>query len=393
VTTRAEDAAAGRATRLAVRRLSLSDFRCYHRLRLETDPRPVVLTGPNGAGKTNLLEALSFLTPGRGMRRASLSDIARRGAGDDAPWAVAASLDGLAGRVEVGTGREPGSERRAVRIDGQSAKPGDLARLVSALWLTPAMDRLFIEGAGGRRRFLDRLVFGLEAGHAAQSTAYEHAMRERTRLLKAGGADPTWLAALEDGMARHGIAIAAARRDVAGRLDEACRQGVGPFPAARLAVNGEVEGWLAEGAAPAAAEDRLRAALRNARLRDERAGAATLGPHRSDLAVRHAGKDMAVGQCSTGEQKAVLVAIVLAQGRVQSAVRGVAPLLLLDEVVAHLDAVRRAALFDELCALDAQSWLTGTDEQSFDGFGDRAQFFRVADAALTPAGRGSGDHC
>ena len=165
---------------LAVRRLSLTDFRCYRHLRLETDGRPVVLTGPNGAGKTNLLEALSFLVPGRGMRRAGLADICRHGTAAGAPWAVAAVLDGAeGGPVEIGTGREAGRERRVVRIDGQPAKPGDLTGLVSALWLTPAMDRLFIEGAGGRRRFLDRLVFGLEPGHAAQAGAYEHAMRER----------------------------------------------------------------------------------------------------------------------------------------------------------------------------------------------------------------------
>jgi DNA replication and repair protein RecF len=371
------------ADRLAVLRLTLSDFRCYERVRLETDCRPVVLTGPNGAGKTNLLEALSFLTPGRGMRRATLSEVARHAAGPGAPWAVAVVLQGPAGRVEVGTGVEPGSERRSVRIEGQPAKPGDLSALVSALWLTPAMDRLFIEGAGGRRRFLDRLAFGLEAGHARQAGAYEHAMRERTRVLKAGGGDADWVTALEDAMARHGVAVAAARRRTVAALDEACRQGIGPFPAARLKLSGEVEDWLADDAD--AAEDRMRKTLRLARARDETAGTATFGPHRSDLAVRHAGKDMPAGQCSTGEQKAVLVAIVLAQARVRTARCGTAPLLLLDEVAAHLDAVRRDALFDELCALGAQSWLTGTDEQSFGGFGDRAQFFRVAEASVHPA--------
>ncbi len=372
--------------RPAVRRLSLSDFRCYEHLRLETDARPVVLFGPNGAGKTNLLEALSFLVPGRGLRRASLGDIARHGLEAGAPWAVAAVLDG---GTEIGTGREAGCERRSVRLDGQPAKPGDLGERISALWLTPAMDRLFTEGAGGRRRFLDRMVFGVEPGHAAQASAYEHAMRERTRLLKgardgAGRADPSWLAALEDGMARHGVRVAGARLNAVTRLDAACRLGIGPFPAARLAVVGEVEGWLADGAEPSEVEDRLRGALRSARPRDEAAGGATLGPHRSDLVVRHAAKDLAVGQCSTGEQKAVLVAMVLAQARVQAALTGRAPLLLLDEVVAHLDQIRRAALFDELCALGVQSWMTGTDELLFGGFGDRAQFFRVVNASVHP---------
>ncbi|WP_041042405.1 DNA replication/repair protein RecF [Paramagnetospirillum magnetotacticum] len=377
------------ASRPAVRRLSLADFRCYGTLRLETDARPVVLTGPNGAGKTNILEALSFLVPGRGLRRAGAGDITRHGLPAGSPWAVAASLDGPAGRVEIGTGREAGHERRSVRIDGKPAKPGDLAGLVSALWLTPAMDRLFIEGASGRRRFLDRLVFGLVPGHGAQSGAYEHAMRERTRLLRAardGGpkADPGWIAALEEGMARHGTKVAVARVESIQRLDTACRAGMGPFPAAGLAVEGEIEGWLAGGTSPEEAEDRFKSALRLARARDEAAGAATMGPHRSDLSVRHVPKDLPAGLCSTGEQKAVLVSIVLAQGRVQNQTGGRAPLLLLDEVAAHLDEVRRAALFDELCALRVQSWMTGTDAMLFAGFGERAQFFRVTDATVAP---------
>ncbi len=382
----ATDAMGTGGGRLAVRRLTLTDFRCYGRLRLETDARPVVLTGPNGAGKTNLLEALSFFAPGRGLRRATLADIGRKEAGDGVAWAAAAVVDGPHGRVEVGTGREAGSERRAVRMNGQPAKISALAEFVTALWLTPAMDRLFTEGAGGRRRFLDRLVFGQESGHAGQASAYEHAMRERTRLLKIGGADRGWLAALEDGMARHGVAMAAARRRAIALLDEACRAGLGPFPAARLAVVGDVEGWLVD-QAPDVVAMRLRGALEAARPRDEAAGAATLGPHRSDLIVRHAGKDLPAGQCSTGEQKAVLVSIVLAQARVQRTLRGMAPLMLLDEVVAHLDAIRRAALFEELSGLAAQSWMTGTDESLFAEFGDRAQFFRVADATVCPATR------
>lgn len=386
----AAEPAAGRSPRLAVRRLALTDFRCYARLRLETDPRPVVLTGPNGAGKTNLLEALSFLAPGRGLRRATLAEAGRREA-DGAPWAVAAVLDGPGGRVELGTGREAGSERRAVRIDGRPAKPGALAAIASALWLTSAMDRLFVEAAGGRRRFLDRLAYGLEAGHAAAAAAYDHAMRERTRLLKAerdggGRADPAWLAALEEAMARHGTAVAAARRRTVAVLDQACRTRLGPFPAARLALAGEVEAWLDQGEADEA-EERLRSALARARARDAAAGAAIQGPHRTDLEVRHAAKDLPAGQCSTGEQKAVLVSIVLAQARVQTQRSGVAPLLLLDEVVAHLDETRRTALFDELSGLTAQSWMTGTDESLFAGFGERAQFLRVVDAVVHPATR------
>ena len=369
--------------RLAVRRLTLADFRSYGHMRLETDSRPVILTGANGAGKTNLLEALSFLAPGRGMRRAALSDLARRDAPSPA-WAVAAVVDGPAGRVDIGTGRDAGAERRAIRVDGQPAKAATLAGLVSALWLTPAMDRLFIEGAGGRRRFLDRLVLGQDEGHAARSGAYEHAMRERSRLLRAGRADNAWLAALEDAMARHGIAVALARRGAVARLDGACRDGsVGAFPAAHLSLAGEVEEWL-DSQSEAQAEDRLRGALSRVRARDAAAGGATIGPHRSDLVVRHGGKNLPAGQCSTGEQKAVLVSIVLAQARVRTRLSGLAPLLLLDEVVAHLDETRRLALFDELAGLNAQSWMTGTDESLFAGFGARAQFFRVADATVHP---------
>lgn len=371
------------SSRLAVRRLTLTDYRCYARMRMETDSRPVVLTGANGAGKTNVLEALSFLAPGRGMRRAALAEVGRHGSPSPA-WAVAAVLDGPAGRVEIGTGREGASERRTIRIDGQAAKARTLAGLVSALWLTPAMDRLFIEGTGGRRRFLDRLVLGQDDGHAARSGAYEHAMRERSRLLRAGGADGKWLTVLEEGMARHGVAVAKARLAAVARLDAACRLGIGAFPAAHLSLGGEIEDWAA--ALPEAeAEDRFRQGLARLRGRDAAAGGATLGPHRSDLAVRHGGKDMPAGQCSTGEQKAVLVSIVLAQARVRTELSGLAPLLLLDEVVAHLDETRRLALFDELAGLNAQSWMTGTDESMFAGLGDRAQFFRVADASVQPA--------
>ncbi len=369
----------GRSVRVAVRRVVLSDFRCYETLRIETDPRPVVLTGPNGAGKTNLLEALSFVTPGRGLRRAPLAEIARKG---HTAWAVATVIEAESGLIEVGTGRDPGSERRVVRIDGRPAKPGDLARVTSALWLTPAMDRLFIEGAGGRRRFLDRLTLGQDSRHAARFAAYEHAMRERTRVLKSGRADRSWLTALEETMAHHGVAVALARRKAILQLDAACCQGQGPFPAARLALMGEVEEWL-ETLSPEASEEKLRETLRVVRGRDETAGGATRGPHRTDLVVRHGEKDVPAGQCSTGEQKAVLIAIVLAQARLRTETLGVAPLLLLDEVIAHLDHVRRDALFDALTSLNAQSWMTGTDSVLFAGLRDRAQFYQVNNATLT----------
>ena len=370
-----------RGGRLAVRQLTLTDFRCYAHVRLVVDARSVVLTGANGAGKTNLLEALSFLAPGRGLRRATLAQIGRHDTGGT--WGVAAVLDGSNGRFEIGTGRQSGTERRVLKVDGEPAKPGVLTGLVAALWLTPAMDRLFVEGASGRRRFMDRMILGIEHGHAAHAGAYEHAMRERTRLLKEHKAEPDWLAALEGTMARHGVAMAAARRRGIALLDETCAARQGAFPAARLTLAGDVETWLDQ-MDEAEAETRLAKTLCSLRSRDGAAGAATFGPHRTDLQVRHSVKDAPAGDCSTGEQKAVLISLVLSQARVQMQDRGQAPLMLLDEVVAHLDRQRRWALFDELTELDAQSWMTGTDQDLFDGFADRAQFFQVADAALHP---------
>jgi len=350
-------------------------------MRLDTDTRPVILTGANGAGKTNLLEALSFLAPGRGLRRATLAQVARHQSGGS--WGVAAVLDGPSGRFEIGTGREAGTERRALRVDGEPAKAGDLVGLVAALWLTPTMDRLFVEGASGRRRFLDRLILGIEHGHSAHAGAYEHAMRERTRVLKEQGADPGWLTALEATMAKHGVAMAAARRRGVALLDDMCARRQGAFPAARLSLSGDVERWLDQ-MDEDQAQARLAKSLADARLRDGQAGAATIGPHRTDMTVRHSAKNLNAGECSTGEQKAVLISMVLSQARVQLNQRGLAPLMLLDEVVAHLDSTRRVALFDELSELDAQSWLTGTDQSLFDGFQTRAQFFQVADAAIMP---------
>jgi len=366
---------------LAVTRLTLTDFRCYAFLRLDVPPLPVVLTGPNGAGKTNILEALSFLAPGRGLRRVRLSEAARRQAGPAAPWAVAVQLSRPQGTNDIGTGRESGSERRSLRIDGQPAKSqAALADLLSVLWLTPAMDRLFIDGPGGRRRFLDRLVMGLDAAHGRRAAVYEHSMRERSRLLQHGGGDAAWLTALEETMARQGVAMAAARRSTVQRLNDACGQGIGPFPAADLTVRGEVEGSL-DGLTAEDAEARLRDGLAAARRHDADSGGAGLGPHRSDLAVRHRDKDLPAQQCSTGEQKAVLVSIILGQARLQEP--SAPPILLLDEIAAHLDRQRRAALFDELSALSAQSWLTGTDEALFAELGERGRFFRVDDAVVT----------
>lgn len=379
---------------LAVTRLDLTGFRCYPRLRLTVDRRPVVLTGPNGAGKTNILEALSLLVPGGGLRRARLAEIGRqdaRGIDPPADWAVAAHIDTPDGPVRLGTGIEPQAggqrrDKRRVQIDGVAQRgQAALGRVASAVWLTPQMDRLFQEGPAARRRFLDRLVNGLDPEHAGRLAAFEKCLRQRARLLKEGRADPQWLAALEDGMARHGIAVAAARVDLLARLVAAGAQAQGRFPAARLALSGGPEAWLAEGPA-LDAEDRLRAALAAGRRRDAALGGAAAGPQRSDLAVWHAASGRAAAACSTGEQKALLIAVIIANARLQAQLRGAAPLVLLDEVVAHLDPRRRADLFEEILALGVQAWMTGTDESLFAPLGARAQFFRVAAATLTPSG-------
>ncbi len=366
----------------SVVRLTLTDFRNYVRLRLVVEGRPVVLTGPNGAGKTNLIEAISFLTPGRGLRRARLSEVTRHGAAPGSGWAVAATLTTSAGPSEVGTGLKPGAERRTIRIGGLSGRSqAALAEVATAVWLTPAMDRLFVETASARRRFLDRLVFAFDPAHAVRVSAYEHALRERSRLLREGRFDPAWLAALENTMAEHGVAVVAARQEMVTWLARACGEVTGPFPRAVPSLAGTVEGWLAT--MPAVeVEQRLRQVLRAGRRFDAQSGGAIEGPHRSDLVVWHAARNLPAAQCSTGEQKALLIALVLAQARTQAMVRGFAPMLLLDEVVAHLDETRRRALFDAVCAVGTQAWLTGTDQELFAGFGTRAQFLRIEEGDI-----------
>ena len=385
------DAVSGAAPALlAVRQLRLTHFRNYRQLRLDCGFEPVVLVGANGAGKTNLLEALSYLAPGRGLRRARLDDVCCRSRAGDPPaagWAVAATLDTPDGRVAIGTGLEAGRSdgglpRRVVRIDGRPMQSQTaLGQHVAAVWLTPQLDRLFLDGTSERRRFLDRLVTALHPEHAGDVAAYENAMRQRSRLLGEGNRDPHWFTALEDTMARHGVALAAARADTVQRLDSAARLGVGPFPRASLAMAGEVDGWVATMAA-IDVEDRLRRELAASRSRDADAGTTSYGPHRSDLAVRHLDLDLPAAEGSTGQQKAVLVSIALAHARLVALSRGRPPLLLLDEIAAHLDAERRLALFDEVVALGVQSWMTGTDAELFAPLAGRAQILRVVDGSI-----------
>ena len=370
---------------IAVSRLMLTDFRGYAKARLAVEPCPVVLYGANGAGKTNLLEALSFLAPGRGLRRAKLSEIDRRE--QVGPWALAAAVATPSGEIEIGTGRDETSdsgERRHLRIDGSPAKSQqELAERFGLAWLTPQMDRIFIEGASSRRRFLDRLVTGFDPGHWARLNAYEKALRERARLLRDGPQDPAWLSALEDAMAENGVALAAARVEAVAKLDAACRSAKGPFPRAGLAVAGSVEASVQSRPA-LASEDEFRRTLMDSRRLDAESGVTQNGPHRSDLLVQHLGTGVEASSCSTGEQKALLISITLAYARLTAAMRGHAPLLLLDEITAHLDAERRSALFAAILDLKAQAWLAGTDAALFEELRGAAQFFAISQAAIAP---------
>ena len=349
---------------MALTRLSLTDFRSYADALIAPGPGFVILTGENGAGKTNVLEAVSLLSPGRGLRGAGLSEIAR--SGGPGGFAVAARL----GDFEIGTGTTAAApERRQVRINGAAASATSLVEWVSILWLTPAMDRLFLDGAGGRRRFLDRLVLALEPGHAIHAARYEAAMRARNKLLGEERPDADWLGALEARMAEHGVEIAGARARSADalsrRLDDAPD---GPFARAGLALGGWTGGEL------------LRE-LASGRGRDAAAGRTLAGPHRTDLIVTHKGKAQPAERCSTGEQKALLLGIVLAHADLVAARVGRRPILLLDEVAAHLDPSRRAALFDRLADGGGQVWMTGTERSLFAGIAG-ATWLDVVDGAI-----------
>lgn len=375
----------------AVLRLVLTEFRNYASLRLSLNASPVVLTGPNGSGKTNLLEALSLLVPGRGLRRARIAELGRHLSPAFAAWAVAIGVQTPEGPAEIGIGRDPqaaekGRERRLLRINGRDPRSqAALGGVLRASWLTPEMDRIFLEGPGGRRRFLDRLTYGFDAAHATRLADYTRAMRERTRLLEEETADTGWLVALEETMAENGAAIAATRRDYLRQVSAAVAEATGPFPGAALSLRGTLEAWLEEADAAAVAL-RFRARLQALRARDRAAGLATEGPHRSDLRVHHLVKGMPAATCSTGEQKALLIAILLADARLQTARRGSPPLLLLDEVAAHLDAIRVKALFEAIAGLGAQAWVTGTDAALFWPLQGRAQFFRVLEGAVVAEG-------
>lgn len=359
-------------------RLGLTDFRSYKDASITPGPGLVILTGENGAGKTNLIEAASFFAPGRGLRQASLSEVARQQG--NGGFTVSARTQSPGGLGEFGTGTTASApERRQLRVNGASAPLTSLGEWLSILWLTPAMDRLFTEGASGRRRFLDRLTLALYPVHATHASRYEAAMRARNRLLSDENTpDPTWLTALEAQMAEHGTALAQARLNMANALDEQLRtQADGPFARASIAITG----WQIDDTPDA---ESFAAALLRARPVDRAAGRTLAGPHRSDIDVRHAEKNQLAGLCSTGEQKALLLGLILAHADLVAHRRGDRPILLLDEVAAHLDPRRRAALFDRLSATGGQVWMTGTEAALFAEAGDQASRFHIAASTITP---------
>jgi DNA replication and repair protein RecF len=367
----------------------LANFRCYDTAALQALPcGPIVLYGPNGAGKTNVLEAVSLLSPGKGLRGAKTAEIQRNGA--EQAWAVAAEAETLYGTIRIGTGRDPATDKRIVRINGETAKgQSALADYLSCVWLTPQMDRLFLDAASSRRKFLDRLVFAFDPGHSGRTTRFENALSQRSKILREHDyPDPAWLDALENTIAETGVSIAAARLEFVQRLQQACDAAAPAedrlFPRASLSMRGTIEELLCQ--APALeVEDLFKYQLKQTRRVDAMTGGAASGPHKSDLHVVYAAKTMPASQCSTGEQKALLIGIVLAHSRLIAAERGAPPILLLDEVAAHLDDTRRRGLYDLLMALGGQVFMTGTDANLFDALAPyKPAIFNVESSRISP---------
>jgi len=372
-----------------IRRLTLTNFRSYHAAQISLGPAdPVVLTGANGAGKTNLIEAISLLAPGRGLRRATMEELAF--SEGDGAWAVSAEIEGMLGLATLGTGIDPpagedSAPSRKCRIDRESvSSAAAFADHLRVVWLTPAMDPLFNGPASERRRFLDRLVLAVDAQHSSRVAALDRSLRSRNRLLEDARCDSHWLDAVEHETAEIAVAVAAARAETVARLTAALaaarEEG---FPRAEIALNGWMEKLLPDHSA-IEIEDRYRALLKDARARDAAAGRTLDGPHLSDLAVTHAGKGIPASNASTGEQKALLIRLVLAHAGLIKDMTGFAPLMLLDEIVAHLDPARRAALYDALSSLGAQVWMTGADPAAFGDIVGRAQVFEVRAGVVAP---------
>jgi DNA replication and repair protein RecF len=374
-----------------IRRLTLSNFRSYHAAQIELGQAgPVVLTGANGAGKTNLIEAISILAPGRGLRRATMEELAF--SEGDGAWAVSAEIEGMLGLATLGTGIDPpaaedSAPSRICRIDREAvSSAAAFADHLRVVWLVPAMDPLFNGPASERRRFLDRLVLAVDAQHSSRVAALERSLRSRNRLLEDAVSDSHWLDAVEHETAEVAVAVAAARAETVGRLAGALAGGrdqAPEFPLAEIALDGWIEKLLPYHSA-IEIEDRYRALLKDNRARDAAAGRTLDGPHLSDLSVSHAGKGIAASEASTGEQKALLIRLVLAHAGLIKDMTGFAPLLLLDEIIAHLDPTRRAALYDALANLGAQVWMTGADPAAFGDIVGRAQVFEVRGGAVEP---------
>jgi DNA replication and repair protein RecF len=366
-----------------VERMNLTSFRCYEIFSVSLDTRPVVLTGPNGAGKTNILEALSFLIPGKGLRRARLSEI--RNQNSPHPWAISVALMDGDEPLHIGTGidpENPESEKRLTKVNGEKVKSqSSLTEYVSLVWLTPQMDRLFLDGPQGRRRFLDRLVYGFDPAHAGRLNRYEQVLRERSLVLRQRRSDRYWIEGLEETLVNDGIAISVARREVVGQLSTFLKSQSNIFPQADLSLEGEVENLLREHSL-VDAEDHMRRLLAESRVQDSLTGRTSFGPHRSDLIVKYPSKNQLASLCSTGEQKALLLSIVMGAAHLLSVRTGAIPLLLLDEVVAHLDKTYRSALFDAIIKLRIQAWLTGTDVSLFEELEGNAQFLSLKEARL-----------
>jgi DNA replication and repair protein RecF len=367
-----------------IRRLTLSNFRSYRAANLQADAGPIVLVGPNGAGKTNLIEAISFLVPGRGLRRATLEEVAF--SEGDGSWAASAEIEGARGLATLGTGIEPPTAgesptARQCRIDREPvASASAFADHLRVIWLTPAMDALFSGPASERRRFFDRLVVAVDAEHRSRVSALERSLRSRNRLLETPYPDAHWLDAVEHETAELAVAVAALRAETVKRLQSvlaASKDDSSPFPSAEISLAGSLEEMLGAHAA-IEVEDRYRTLLKDNRGRDAAAGRTLEGPHLTDLVVIHGAKGIPAGEASTGEQKALLIRLVLAHSGLLAEMTGFAPVLLLDEVIAHLDPVRRAALYDALAELGAQVWMTGADPEAFAEIADRAQMFDVS---------------
>jgi len=364
-----------------VQRLTLSNFRNYRTAALEADARPIVLYGPNGAGKTNLIEAISFLTPGRGLRRAAIEEVAFQEG--DGSWAVAAEVEGALGLATLGTGVECAPEdgataQRKCRIDREpAASAAAFVDHLRVVWLVPSMDSLFVGAPSERRRFLDRLALAVDAEHTGRVNALERSLRSRNRLLAEPRPDPHWLDAIEHETAELAVAVAGSRAEAVGRLERvlASRRG-SDFPPVDIALDGWIEKLVATHAA-IEIEERYRAVLRDNRARDAAAGRTLDGPHLTDLSVVYAQKGIAAGEASTGEQKALLIGLVLAHARLITEMTGSTPVLLLDEIVAHLDPGRRAALHAELAQLGAQVWMTGADPALFAEIKDAAAMIEI----------------